>query len=183
MERHKKSGVLGTKDHKMARHKIMKQIKIRGSRHTKSWNNSKKRAQAWKSWVPCLPTVYQQAEFAGRACPPRNNYYRWAHAVYFGMSKSYGRFSICNNLDLTNHSAFVIEPQSSRSSKFKASGSRGLFSLLKNSTLIKIQLNQIIINIGRYTRCVRCAVSWRTACERRHFMVHRDWTQCTAASS
>ena len=30
-------------------------------------------------------------------------------------------------------------------------------------------------------RCVRCAVSWRTACEWRHLRVH--WTQCTAASS
>ena len=146
MERHKKSGVLGTKDHKMAKHKITKQIKIRGSRHTKSWNNSEKHAQAWKSWVPCLPTVNQQAEFAGRACPPRNHYYRWAHAVYFGMSKSYGRFRICNNLDLIDHSAFVIELQSF--TRGEVWGFARIIFTSQNFN-VKVPLNQIIINGAR----------------------------------
>ena len=39
-----KIGVLGTKKHKMARHKIMGKLKVRGSRHTTPWSNAEKAA-------------------------------------------------------------------------------------------------------------------------------------------
>ena len=68
----------------------------------------------------CLPNVfpYQALAPAGQIWlesskswfSSRNEYLHWAHAVFTVVKEIDGRFRICNNLDLIEHSAFVTTP-------------------------------------------------------------------------